>query len=34
LAGRRVLAHLRDSLSSADEEMGERNGADDRRTMH
>jgi hypothetical protein len=34
LAGRRVLAYLRDSFSSADEEVGQRNGTDDRRTMH
>jgi hypothetical protein len=34
LAGRRVLAYLRDSFSSADEGVGQRNGADDRRTMH
>jgi hypothetical protein len=33
LAGRAVLAHLRDSFSS-DEEVDERNGADERRTMH
>jgi hypothetical protein len=30
LAGRAVLAHLRDSFSSDEKEVGERNGADER----
>jgi hypothetical protein len=33
LAGCAVLAYLRDSLSSDNEEVSERNGADERRTM-
>jgi hypothetical protein len=34
LAGRAVLAHLRDSFSSNEEDVSERNGADERQTMH